>query len=99
MTKTQCAQCGKMFSKRSHMKHGIRKYCSKQCRNEAPPVPAQYPWDKWFSKNSFVVRAQDYKCQTHGMMSQIRNRARLLNKKVSVRANKNGTISVVVSAQ
>lgn len=36
-----------------------------------------YPWSKWFNWGSFTLtRGKQFKCQTHGMVAQIRTAAK-----------------------
>jgi hypothetical protein len=51
----------------------------------------RYPWDKWFkARKVSIVKGKDYKCQTHGMMQQIRNEAskRCIGVSISIDGNR-----------
>lgn len=46
----------------------------------------RYPWDEWFSSDSFIlIRGVDYDCLSHGMYAMIRNQASARGCSVSVR--------------
>lgn len=48
-------------------------------------MPRIYPWSKWFSKKKFrVLQGKDFWCSTPSMCQQIRNRAILQEKSVSI---------------
>jgi len=64
------------------------------------PVPhgTRYPWEKWFSKNSFTLRAgKDFHSRTYSMAGQIRLAAARLGHQVSIKINREQTeITVMV---
>ncbi len=46
----------------------------------------KYPWDNWFSRKQLrLVRGRDYTCMPHSMAQQIRNKATVVDKSVSIR--------------
>jgi len=56
-----------------------------------------YDWDRWFSKDRFLLtRGQDFTCLPHGMAQMIRNAAYARDRKVSISINEGGDILVSV---
>jgi len=56
-------------------------------RKERDPTTyaRKYPWEEWFSNESFVLEhGVDFDCQMHGMAQQIRNEVVKLGKAVSI---------------
>ena len=59
--------------------------------------PGIYPWAKWFARRKFVlVNGTDFKCQPHGMVQMIRNRAGINKVKVSLSVHGNGDVAVLI---
>ena len=66
--------------------------------------PAIYPWSKWFgqlaangrARRLILKRRRDFKCQTHGMVNQIRNKAGQLGLRCRITVD-NETIVVETS--
>lgn len=47
---------------------------------------SKYPWEEWFAVGDFAVirKGEDYECNSHSMLAQIRKKAGKDNVKVSV---------------
>lgn len=61
------------------------------------PYGINYPWDKWFNRSRFSLKkGQDFHCQVHGMVQQIRNQATKRNVRVSVVVPNESSVHVEV---
>lgn len=57
----------------------------------------RYPWSKWFSCESIVlVKGVDYDCTTAGMAQMVRNVARRMKVRVSLRSFDDRMVFVVI---
>lgn len=64
-----------------------------------PPVKGRlkrakpYPWERWFgNKRLRLLKGKHFECSIHGMAQQIRNAARKLGYKVSLRIDDTGIV-------
>jgi hypothetical protein len=85
-----CVNPGHM--ERSNHQRGGRK------KGTRPKYPRhRYPWAEWFSKESLtLVKGEDFHCQTHGMITQLRSASFRYNVSLSLSVQDNGNIEVEV---
>ena len=58
----------------------------------------KYPWNEWFSKETFeVVQGEHFTCKIRGMVQQIRNNAAKLKRSVSILQSEDSLIVIVRS--